>query len=337
MRGSLFNRLVKGAFRLNKYMLSPMLFGIGALISSAQAEEQKFINIGTGPVTGVYHPFGQAICRSVNKSRGQHGLRCAAEAGLGSIGNIKALKSGEIGFAIVQADWLHHAFKGTAAFSGSEPLEDVRSVMKLHTEMATLVVKEDSKIHSLADLEGKRLNIGPRGSGSAASWSLISSVLQWSGQEQVHIRQDDLAGLGDALCGGSIDAYFVFIGHPAGVVEDTIAKCNVRLIGSGAEVAAALGQGAPYYVKAEIPAKLYGLQDNVMTFGTPAIFVTSKQMPDWIVETFVRSVDRDFDSFQAVHPTVGRLEQSQLAETGLGVPLHFGALNYYRERGYLPR
>ena len=36
---------------------------------TGQAQDNKFISIGTGGVTGVYYPAGGAICRLVNQGR----------------------------------------------------------------------------------------------------------------------------------------------------------------------------------------------------------------------------------------------------------------------------
>ncbi|MGH6900788.1 MAG: TAXI family TRAP transporter solute-binding subunit, partial [Geminicoccaceae bacterium] len=46
----------------------------------ASAQEQQFITIGTGGVTGVYYPTGGAICRLVNLDRQAHGIRCSVES-----------------------------------------------------------------------------------------------------------------------------------------------------------------------------------------------------------------------------------------------------------------
>ena len=50
----------------------------------ASAQQQRFITIGTGGVTGVYYPAGGAICRLVNRDRSKHGLRCSVESTGGS-------------------------------------------------------------------------------------------------------------------------------------------------------------------------------------------------------------------------------------------------------------
>ncbi|MEL7133289.1 MAG: TAXI family TRAP transporter solute-binding subunit, partial [Pseudomonadota bacterium] len=67
----------------------------GALMTAPIATAQEFISIGTGGVTGVYYPTGGAICRLVNKSRKEHGSRCAVESTGGSVYNINTIKAGE--------------------------------------------------------------------------------------------------------------------------------------------------------------------------------------------------------------------------------------------------
>ena len=64
---------------------------IGAHV--AEAAEQRFISIGTGGVTGVYYPTGGAICRLVNKTRKETGIRCSVESTGGSIYNINTIRA----------------------------------------------------------------------------------------------------------------------------------------------------------------------------------------------------------------------------------------------------
>ena len=76
-----------------------------AFAGAASAQEQQFISIGTGGVTGVYYPTGGAICRLVNRDRKEHGIRCAVESTGGSVYNINTIKAGELEFGVAQSDW----------------------------------------------------------------------------------------------------------------------------------------------------------------------------------------------------------------------------------------
>ncbi len=62
--------------------------------SFSVSAKDTFVTIGTGGVTGVYYPTGGAICRLVNKSRADHGIRCSVESTGGSIYNINTIRAG---------------------------------------------------------------------------------------------------------------------------------------------------------------------------------------------------------------------------------------------------
>ena len=51
---------------------------LGATFYASAAD--RFVTIGTGGVTGVYYPTGGAICRLVNKTKKEHGIRCSVES-----------------------------------------------------------------------------------------------------------------------------------------------------------------------------------------------------------------------------------------------------------------
>ncbi|OXE29864.1 C4-dicarboxylate ABC transporter substrate-binding protein, partial [Vibrio parahaemolyticus] len=111
--------------------------------------------IGTGGVTGVYYPTGGAICRLVNKSRAEHGIRCSVESTGGSIYNINTIRAGELDLGIAQSDWQYHAYNGTSQFAENGPFKELRAVFSVHPEPFTVVARQDSNIKTFDDLKGK--------------------------------------------------------------------------------------------------------------------------------------------------------------------------------------
>src|SRR5256886_16024270 len=82
----------------------------------APAQEQRFVTIGTGGVTGVYYAVGGAICRLVNKDRAKHGIRCSIESTGGSVYHVNTIKAGELGLGMAESDWPYQAFQSTGPF-----------------------------------------------------------------------------------------------------------------------------------------------------------------------------------------------------------------------------
>ncbi|MTI07795.1 TAXI family TRAP transporter solute-binding subunit [Roseibium denhamense] len=307
-----------------------------ASVGAAMADDQAFITIGTGGVTGVYYPAGGATCKIVNLTRAEHGVRCSVETSLGSISNLDKLSEGGLDFGYVQSDWQHHAVNGTSIFEGSGPFPKLRSVFSLHTETATIVVPKDSDFFELSDLKGAEISVGQDGSGSAATWDALISEFGWSEADLANIARLDMSELSEALCSGRIEAYFVMVGHPASIVEDTLAQCDIRILGIDGPAADVLLDERPYYHASTIDRFYEGQGAPVPSFGVLATFVTSEDMPDRIVATLVRSILENFEGFKRLHPALGQLDMVEMVNRPGAAPLHNGALNYYRERGLLP-
>ncbi len=157
-----------------------LVAGLGlAATQSVSAAEQRFISIGTGGVTGVYYPTGGAICRLVNKNRKEHGIRCSVESTGGSIYNINTIRAGELEFGVAQSDWQYHAYNGTSKFADKGKFEKLRAVFSVHPEPVTVLARREAGIKNIADVKGKRLNIGNPGSGTRGTWEVFVSSIGW--------------------------------------------------------------------------------------------------------------------------------------------------------------
>ncbi|MEM9635981.1 MAG: TAXI family TRAP transporter solute-binding subunit [Pseudomonadota bacterium] len=317
-------------------LMSAIALLIANAVTQSSASEQHFITVGTGGVTGVYYPAGGATCKLLNLSREDHGLRCSAEATLGSISNIRKLCAADIDFGFVQSDWRHHAFHGTSRFEEDGAHDSLRSVFSLHPEVATLVVRQGAGFKALNDLKSARVNVGGKGSGSEASWNVLVDTIGWTEADKKNLTHLGSSELAEALCTGEIDAYFALIGHPAALIEETQSQCGIRLIGFDRDAVELLTKDVPYFSEAGIPAGLYGQSDFVPSFGGSASLVTSEDMPDDVVHTVVETIYKNFEDFRKLHPALSQLEPADLVAHKNSVPLHRGALKFFQEQGLLP-
>ena len=89
---------------LTAAVLSSALMGAASISTPAMAQEQQYITIGTGGQTGVYYVVGQSVCRMVNRSAEESGIRCNAPSTGGSVANVNGIKSGELNMGVAQSD-----------------------------------------------------------------------------------------------------------------------------------------------------------------------------------------------------------------------------------------
>ena len=78
-----------------------------------------------------------------------------------------------------------------------------------------------------------------------------------------------------------------------------------------------------------------GNPGDVPTIGTRAVLVSSSDQPDEVVYAMVKAVAENFAVFRQLHPTLSTLEIREMVPSGLAIPIHPGALNYYHDVGLI--
>ncbi|MBB5321332.1 TAXI family TRAP transporter solute-binding subunit [Marinobacter oulmenensis] len=309
---------------------------LGAASSAVSAQEQQFVTIGTGGVTGVYYPAGGAICRLVNMDRKEHGIRCSVESTGGSVYNLNAIRQGELDLAVAQSDWQYHAYNGTSQFEDDGANEDLRAVFSLHPEPFTVVASKSSGIKNFEDLEGKRVSVGNPGSGQRATAEVLMDEMGWTMDKFALAAEIKAAEQSQALCDGNIDAFFYTVGHPSGAIKEATTSCDSVIVNVDNDATETLIKENPYYREAVIPGGMYrGTDEDTTTFGVAATFVTSTDVPEDVVYQVVKAVFENFDSFKRLHPAFANLKKEEMVSDALSAPLHPGAAKYYREAGLI--
>lgn len=319
-------------------LTTALFFGMVLFFGSAPAEVQAkttFVTIGTGGITGVYYPTGGAIAKIVNQKRKEYGIRCTVESTGGSVFNINAILAGDLDFGVAQSDRQYQAVKGIADWEDKGPQADLRAVFSIHAETVDLIAAVDANINSLADIKGKRINIGNFGSGfrQNAIDALVANGLDW--EKDFHaesLKAPEAPGL---IQDGRIDAAFYTVGHPSGYYKEaTSGTRKVKFIPI-VNIDGLLAK-YPYYAKAATLMKNYpaaaNTEESVPTFGVKATFVTSAKVSDSTVYAITKEVFDNFEAFTKLHPAYAGLTKEAML-TGLSAPIHPGAMKYFKEVG----
>lgn len=302
-----------------------------------QAEAQnQFVTIGTGGVTGVYYPTGGAICRLVNKTRKEHGIRCSVESTGGSVYNLNTIAAGELDMGVAQSDWQYHAYNGTSKFEKQGANKDLRAVFSVHPEPFTMVARADSGIKNIADIKGKRVNIGNPGSGQRGTMEVLMGAMGMKKSDLKLASELKASEQASALCDNKIDAMVYVVGHPNGSIKEATTSCDSVLVTVDGPAVDKLIADNSYYRTATIPGGMYrGTATDTMTFGVGATFVSSAKVPTDVIYNVVKAVFENFDDFKKLHPAFGVLKKEEMIKDGLSAPLHDGAAKYYKEAGLM--
>ncbi len=307
-----------------------------ATAGMAQAQQQRFVTIGTGGVTGVYYAVGGAVCRLLNKDRKAHGIRCSVESTGGSAFNVNTIRAGELDFGLTQSDVQYNALKGLTPFKDAGPYTDLRAVYSVHPEPFTVVARKEINATKFEDLKGKRVNVGNPGSGTRSSMDELLIALGWKITDFSLASELKADEHGPALCDNKIDAFFYGVGHPSANIQDPTTSCGAKLVSITGPAVDKLVAANPYYAKATIPGGMYANNpQDTQTYGVLATLVTSAKTADDVVYQLVKATFDNFEEFKKLHPAFANLKAEQMVKNGLSAPLHPGAVKYYKEKGWL--
>jgi TRAP transporter TAXI family solute receptor len=199
-----------------------------------------------------------------------------------------------------------------------------------------VVARADAGISSFEDLQGMRVNVGNPGSGQRGTMEVLMEAMGWTMDDFAIASELQAAEQSQALCDNNIDAMVYTVGHPSGSIQEATTACDSVLVNVTGDAVDQLVADNPFYRTATIPGGMYrGNDEDTMTFGVGATFVTSADVPDDVVYEIVRAVMENIDQFRSLHPAFANLDPAEMANDGLSAPLHPGAERYYREAGLI--
>jgi hypothetical protein len=294
------------------------------------------VTLATGTPGGVYHPVGNAICRMFNLADKQQAMPCVAVSSDGSVANIRRIESGDTTFGLSQTDVAYAAFHGEGTFAPAGPDPKLRMLIALYPEAFTVVARAETDIRDFKDLHGKRVGIGRSGAGYTFTRDVVLGFYGWSVLDPERVLELGPAEQNQALCGDRVDAIIFQAGHPNGLTQEVTTGCRSRLVRVVGPPIDRLLTAHSYYVASVIPGGMYiGNPDDVPTIGTQAMLVTSSDQPDALAYAVVKSVFKNFNDFRRLHPALATLKVEDMVPSEAVMPIHPGALRYFREAGLL--
>ncbi len=300
------------------------VFLLGLLTACGSGKEIRFGTAGTG---GTYYAYGSALSSLLEDNLS--GVKFDVKATAGSAANLRLLSEDYLQMAIAQADVIADAAAGEGSFEG-KALSGYGAVAGLYTEACQIVVRADSGIKRIEDLEGKRVSVGEEESGVMKNAEQILLVYGLTPEllEAENLSYSDAA---EALANGEIDAFFCTAGAPTNAVANAARQTEVRLLGLDAEKQKRLLNTYDTYVPCVIPAGTYeGQTEAVETVGVRAVLLASNRLNAQQVHDITEQLFQD----------AGKLQMATAADTPLtleaaveNVPIgyHAGAAAYYGE------
>lgn len=291
------------------------------------------VSFATSGQGGTFYVAGSGI--SSLASSKVEGLQVTAEVTKGVVENVRLMSSGqsEMGFSYGSTAYMMQ--RGIGEFEGQK-YDGLRAVANIHDGALNFVALERSKIKTLDDLVGKKMSIGPKGSGSAAvSEEFLTSVDLFDKIQIQYLGFDDSAS---ALRDGHIDAFIIGGTTPVPALIELEASHKLTFIPVDDVRREKFLNDHPYHVPYTIPTDGYtSLSGPVETIGYTVIWVANEDVPEWVVYEMLNTMFSDEGrvylenvqkAFNEMSPGIDRFKNIDL-------PIHPGALKYYEENNLM--
>ncbi len=314
------------------------LFFLGMMTVVAIAAEVKNYVFGSGPMGGPWRVGVGAGVQVLNEQLKDKYSFTAAASG-GSVENMRRLANGEYHTIWVHVNNMYDAWNGVGLFEGQKPFpfKDMRVLEYMTDQALCIVTLAKSPIKNLMDLAGKKVNIGPAGSGGVPIAKAMFQALGLT--DKVKIVNISFEAGAQGLKDGQIDAVI----NPGGpyvtpAILEVSRSAVLRIIEPTPEEAKKIESQASYmYLGAIPPNKSVGenadKEKKALFWSMYWIALTS--MPDAVVYDMLK-VTQDPKNKEVLgkvlnYWTAAGPEFSSLVKTG--VPLHPGAVKFWKEKG----
>ncbi len=297
---------------------------------AAEAQTQRLAFSG-GPDGGTFQFFSNGIATLL--SRSIDGVDVSNMASAGSVENLRRVNSRDADFGIVYSGDLYLGMNGQLT-NDTNRYRNVHAVSYMFGAPAHLIVLDGAGITDVAQLAGKKVAVGPAGSGAAASAQrFFESLGLW---DKISPQFIGYAQGASALGDRQIEALWVFAGFPNASVIQAASTNKIRLLPVyEASQKGTLAKDHPYYAKVTIPAGTYpGVDYDVETIEDGALWVAGRHVKDEDLYKFISAVYSD-DGLNFMRSVAKAAEAMTIdsALNGIVTPVHKGAQQFWLEKG----
>ena len=301
------------------------------------------MKVGTGGTTGTYYAYTNAVGTILQAKTGASFNVLSTG---GSVANINGLADGDYNMAIVQNDTMINAYNHLDKVNFNAAITSFSVMAEVYSEVVQVVVRGDLKdqVKTLADLRGLRVSVGDAGSGVYMNAKNLMAAYGIDIDKDIVQQNLSVGNSADAMKDDKLDAFFFTSGAPATAITELGTTMDVYLLSLGDDVMAQFiadnkidGKYEVYSVQPITHAQYDFIPEGetVKTIGVTATFIVSNELSEEHVYNMTKALWENKAEIAKAHVIGNSMDINNAVVTIGNVPVHPGAVKYYKEVGVI--
>ncbi len=312
----------------HKTFLAGILFVANVTVTGAMAADR--ISYGTTSLKSVHYTYAVSAAKAINTYSGDNVAVTVISTG-GAVDNLKRLSRGQIKMGLGTYSTIYQAYKGIGKFEG-KPQSKLRGLWVYATALQAWVVRKDSDIKTLSELDGKKFTPGQRGS---ATEQLVIQML-----EALNITPDLYrTSLSDAIAAvkDNRSSGYVKAGGAAALDGTTLELRSftpIRVLSFNPDQVRAVNDRFPFIRFTTLKQdEIEGIPETTSPMQVIGQFAYNDSLTDDQVVAILTGIIDGKKIQEAAFPDIKKIDIIQTSLEMMTIPLHAGAVKFYRSRG----
>lgn len=290
-----------------------------------------------GPKDHSFSTAG-ALSQLFNQKTKLYKLKLAVDPSKNQDESLESLNSGKVQFALLKSDKQHEAYKGLGKWKRQGAQPKLRAIFSLYDNPLTLISSSRARVTEFSDLKNKKIALGPKASASTHHFLNTLETLNLTKEDyrSFYFKEKDLSGkLQDEI----IDAFFLMESHPSKYfpLPDPYGRNQYKIISFDEPELNKMVDNYPYFTKVTLPKDFHpslSNNSNIETLSIKTALITSIEIPNHIVYSLTKEIYENLNELRSKSEVTLNLEIKELFK-GLTIPLHPGAVIFFKEKGLI--
>ena len=287
------------------------------------------LRMGTIVAGGAFQIIGNAMLEDIKKANANITGSTVPST---PTATLMGLNQGKFNLGFSLTDASGDAWEGEGFFKPTGPIRNIRALVALYPQASHIVVWADSDIKKIEDLRGKRITPAAKGLSNDLETQRLLRLYGMS-YNDVKVQFLNFEDSATQMIDGHLDALtFMTIPFPFAPVINVGSQRQIRILSIPDDKVAALTKyrGIEPFT---LPSGLYkGVDYPVNGIAVRAHLVARDDMPDELAYAIVKTIAENYPRYPTVLKSMSYAKLEDMGKD-VGIPLHPGALKYYKEKG----